>query len=184
MTRDISPEDIVPEIQAKIYSRDYSQKSLIKGIKIVPLKTFLSEDGDFGEIIRLNSRAKLKRIPGFTVAQINRTTLLPGSVKAWHLHLKQDEIWFVVPSGHVLVGLWDVRKNSPTTGVTMRVMLGGGQSNLLFIPKGVAHGSLNLSHKSVELFYFVDKQFDINSPDEKRIPWDAKGKEFWKPQGD
>ena len=184
MARDILSEEIVPEIQDEVYSRDYSQKSLINGIKIVVLKTFLSEDGDFGEIIRLNSRAKLKRIPGFTVAQINRTTLLPRSVKAWHLHLKQNEIWFVLPSGHVLVGLWDVRKNSPTSGKTMRVVLGGGQSSLLFIPKGVAHGSLNLSHKSSELFYFVDRQFDINDPDEKRIPWDAKGEDFWKPQGD
>lgn len=50
--------------------------------------------------------------------------------------------------------------------------------------KGIAHGSLNLSHKPAELLYFVDKQFDINNPDEKRIPWDAKGEDFWKPQGD
>lgn len=184
MSKDLSSDDIRLEIQDKVYSRDYSEKTLIDGVKIIVLKTFLSEEGDFGEIIRLNSRAKLKRIPGFTVAQINRTTLLPGSVKAWHLHLKQNEIWFVMPSGHVLIGLWDVRKNSRTTGTTMRMTLGGGQSNLLFIPKGVAHGSLNLSPKSSELFYFVDKQFDVNNPDEKRIPWDAKGKDFWKPQGD
>lgn len=184
MSKDLSLNDISSDIGDKVYSRDYSEKTLIDGVKNIALKTFISEDGDFGEIIRLNSRAKLKRIPGFTVAQINRTTLLPGSVKAWHLHLKQDEIWFVVPRGHVLVGLWDVRKNSPTSGKIMRVVLGGGQSTLLFIPKGVAHGSLNLSDKSVELFYFVDRQFDINDPDEKRIPWDAKGKDFWKPQGD
>lgn len=184
MSKDLSLKGISSNIGDKVYSMDYSPKSKIDDVKIIALKTFLSEEGDFSEIIRLNSRAKFKDIPHFSIAQINKTMLLPGSIKAWHLHLRQDEMWFVVPSGHVLVGLWDVRKNSPTTGTTMRVVLGGGQSSLLLIPKGVAHGSLNLSHKSVELFYFVNKQFDINDPDEKRIPWDAKGKDFWKPQGD
>lgn len=163
---------------------DYSTKSQIDGVKIIGLKTFLSEEGDFGEIMRLNSRAEFKDIPKFSVAQINRTMLLPGSIKAWHLHLRKNEIWFVAPSGHLLVGLWDVRKSSPTSGAILRIILGGGHSQLLYIPKGVAHGSLNLAQTSSELFCFVNKQFDINNPDEERIPWDAKGKDFWKPQGD
>lgn len=184
MLKDLSSDDIVSEVKDKVYSMDYNPKSQIDKVKIITLKTFISEEGDFGEIIRLNPMAELKDIPHFSIAQINRTMLLPGSVKAWHLHLKQDEIWFVIPSGHLFVGLWDVRKNSPTNGATMRIVLGGGYSQLLYIPKGVAHGSLNLAKDPAELFYFVNRQFDINNPDEKRIPWDAKGEDFWKPQGD
>lgn len=184
MARYLSTDDILTQIKEKVYSEDYSDKTSIEGVKILTLKTFPSEEGDFGELMRLGEKAEIEVIPSFTVAQINRTTLLGESVKAWHLHLKQDEIWFVVPSGHVLVGLWDVRKNSPTCGAIMRVILGCGQSKLLFIPKGVAHGSKNLMPDPTELFYFVNKQFDIHDPDEKRIPWDAKGKNFWKPQGD
>ena len=184
MSKDFSLNDISKDIRGKVYSEGYKAKNQIDGVKIIKLKTFPSEEGDFGEIIRLNSRGEVKDIPHFSVAQINRTTLLSGSIKAWHLHLKQDEIWYVLPSGHLLVGLWDVRNNSLTNGITMRVVLGGGNSQLLYIPKGVAHGSLNLSNEPSELFYFVDRQFDINNPDEKRIPWDAKGEDFWKPQGD
>lgn len=184
MTKHLSANDLVSEIREKVYFQDYNAKNQISGVKILPLKTFVSEEGDFSEIIRLSSQAELKEFPGFQLAQINRTMLLPSSIKAWHLHLKQDEIWFVIPSGHILVGLWDVRKNSTTSDATMRIILGGGQSKLLFIPKGVAHGSLNLSQEPTQIFYFVDQQFDIYNPDEKRIPWDAKGKDFWKPQRD
>lgn len=185
MSKDLSLKDISSNIGDKVYSMDYSPKSQIDDVKIISLKTFLSEEGDFGEIIRLNSRAEFKGIPHFSVAQINRTMLLPGSIKAWHLHLRQDEMWFVVPSGgHLLVGLWDVRKNSRTNGAIMRVVLGRGHSELLYIPKGVVHGSVNLAKDPAELFYFVNRQFDISNADEKRIPWDARGKDFWKPQGD
>lgn len=184
MVKDLSSNDVAPKIKDKVYSMDYKTKNQIDGVKILTLKTFISEEGDFGEIIRLNYRGEFEDIPNFSVAQVNRTTLLPGSIKAWHLHFRQDEMWFVIPSGQVLVGLWDVRKNSRTTDAIMRVVLGGGHSKLLFIPKGVAHGSLNISSQSTELFYFVNKHFDANDSDEKRIPWDAKGKEFWKPQGD
>lgn len=184
MAKYLSTDDIIPEIKEKVSSQDYSSQTPIEGVKMITLKTFPSEQGDLGEIIHLSPRAELERFPGFTVAQINRTTLLGGSVKAWHLHLRQDELWFVAPSGHVLTGLWDVRKNSPTSGLTMRVILGGGQSTLLLIPKGVAHGSKNLEQKPTELLYFVSKRFDIHDPDEKRIPWNAKGEDFWKPQND
>ena len=37
---------------------------------------------------------------------------------------------------------------------------------------------------SAELLYFVDQKFDINNPDERRIPWDSLGENFWKPQRD
>lgn len=184
MLKDLSLKDISADIKDKVYSMEYSAKNQIDGVKIIALKTFLSEEGDFGEIMRLNASAELKDFPKFSVAQINRTMLLPGSVKAWHLHLRQNEVWFVVPSSHLLVGLWDVRKNSRTNGETMRIILGGGLSQLLYIPKGVAHGSLNLARYPAELFYFANRQFDANNPDEKRIPWDAKGEDFWKPQGD
>lgn len=184
MSKDLSLKDISSDIVDKVYPMDYSPKNQLDGVKIIQLKTFLSEEGDFGEIMRLNHKAEFKDIPKFSVAQINRTMLLPGSVKAWHLHLKQDEIWFAMPSAHLLVGLWDVRKNSRTSGGTTRIILDGGHSQLLYIPRGVAHGSLNLANEPAQLFYFVNRQFDINNPDEERVPWDAKGESFWKPQGD
>lgn len=181
---DLTPHDIDEQIKPKVYPQDYSKKDEIEGVKIIPLVHFPSEEGDFGEIIRLDSNGELENLPGFKVAQINRTRLFAGTVKAWHMHLKQDEIWYLPPNYDLFVGLWDVRKNSPTRGALSRLVLGGGKSALLFIPRGVAHGSANFTPTDTTLFYIVNEKFNLKNPDELRIPWDAAGSDFWKPKRD
>lgn len=184
MDKDLSREDIDEKIRHHVYAQDYSSQELIQDVKIIPLNTFVSEEGDFGELIRINKEGYIDAIPNFHVAQINRTRLIPSSIKAWHLHYKQNEIWYLPPAYNLMVGLWDIRKDSPTNGLTMRIPMGGGKSQLLLIPNGVAHGSANFSSNTIELFYFVNQQFNIDDPDEKRIPWDSMGPEFWTPQRD
>ncbi len=180
----ISIDDIIEDIRGKIYTQDYSGASNIEDVKIIQLKNHPGEDGDFCEILKLNKQGDAEGLSGFNIAQINRSKLNSGSIKAWHLHFRQDEIWYVLPSDHLLVGLWDVRSNSKTSGKNMRIVLGGGDSKLIFIPKGVAHGLANFLTRPVDMFYFVSKQFDVNDPDEKRIKWDALGKDFWSPLKD
>lgn len=170
-------------IEKKVYLQNYHRKQIIKDVKIITLKNIPGEEGDFGEILRLK-KGFLESVPGFEVVQMNRTNLVPRSIKAWHLHLEQDEIWYVRPSDHVLIGLWDMREDSPTNGITMRHVLGGGASQLIYIPHGVAHGSSVLIERSIELYVFVNRQFDINKPDERRIPWDTLGEDFWSPKRD
>lgn len=177
-------DDIDEQIKGQVYAQDYSEKSVIDGVKIIPLKHYPGEEGDFGEIIRLDPNGELEQIPGFKLVQMNRTHLFPRSIKAWHLHLKQDEIWYLPPNRDLFAGLWDVRKNSSTNGSLMRFVLGGGKSELLFIPRGVAHGLANFTNVDANLFYLANEQFDIKDPDEKRIPWDAAGADFWKPKRD
>lgn len=172
-----------PSVKKKTYPQDYRKKQIIKDVQIITLKNIPSEEGDFGEIFRLK-KGFLESVSGFEVVQMNRTNLIPGSVKAWHLHFEQDEIWYVCPSDHVLVGLWDVRADSPTNGATMRHVLGAGSSQLIYIPHGVAHGSVVLINRPIELFVLVNRQFDIHKPDEQRISWDALGKDFWSPKRD
>lgn len=183
MSQNLTKNDLDSKFRDKTYTQSYEPKKEIEGVKRVQLKNFLADEGDFGEVLRISS-GELEALPGFKIAQINRTRVVPGGLKAWHLHFKQDEIWYVLPSNQLLVGLWDVREQSPTKGQTMRFVLGGGQSTLLFIPKGVAHGYTNLSNKDAEMFYFVDNQFDAKIPDENRLPFDSLGKEFWQPERD
>lgn len=167
-----------------IYSQDYSQKATIEGVRFLPLIYNMEEEGELTELITLTPEGTLRQLPTFKFAQLNRVRMNPGNIKAWHLHLGKDEIWYVVPSGELFVGLWDIRKNSKTHGVTMRVVLGGVNSQLLFIPKGVAHGSANLTLDQVVLFSITDKLFKDSSDDEYRIHWDKLGPEFWLPQRD
>lgn len=180
----LTSEDLIGKIQPKIYNQDYSPKQLIEGIKLIEIQNHTEEDGDFSEIIRIGTNGSLEAIPDFKLMQLNRTKVNPGMVKAWHLHLKQDVIWYVSSSQRLFVGLWDVRKKSKTAGMFMRLVLGETNANLLYIPKGIAHGSANFTTVPVDLYYIVNRQFNKNDKDEKRIPKDAIGKDFWLPLRD
>jgi dTDP-4-dehydrorhamnose 3,5-epimerase len=175
---------IIDSQKQNAFVQSYAPAPQIEGVKVVQIKNFSAEEGDFAEIIRINDEGGLELFPEFHLRQINRTHLFPKSIKAWHFHLKQNEIWYVAPSFHMVAGLWDLREGSPTADVTQKVVLGGGYSSLLFIPKGVAHGSVNHSPSSIQLYYFVDQRFNLNDPDEMRLHWDAKGQEFWQPERD
>jgi len=175
--------DIDEKARGKIYIQDYSAKPTIEGVKIIPVKNYISEDGDFSEIIRMKN-GKVAGLEDFEVVQLNRSKLLPGSIKGWHLHFQQEDIFYLPPSDFLLVGLWDLRRNSKTNGISMKITLGAGQSSLLYVPRGVAHGMANVSNQDIELFYFVNQQFDFKNPDERRLPWNSAGEDFWQPKKD
>ncbi|MBI2029030.1 dTDP-4-dehydrorhamnose 3,5-epimerase family protein [Candidatus Gottesmanbacteria bacterium] len=176
--------ETIDKVRGKIYIQKYQAMNVIEGVKIVDLKNHLDEESDFGELLRLTDSGKLELFPNFSLKQINRTRLNPGSVKAWHVHFQQDELWYIFPSNSLIVGLWDIRARSKTQDVTMRMVLGGGNSQLLLIPKGVAHGSANISLNHVDMLYFTNQHFNSKDPDEGRINWDILGSDFWKPVRD
>lgn len=180
--KDLTNNDINKKFQNKIFIQDYSKKPVIEGVKIIEIKRFVGEDGTFEELTRINEKGCLEVFPDFQVKQINRSKILPGAVKAWHLHYKQEDIWYVPPEDHMILGLWDLRENSPTKDLKMRIVLGATYSRLVYIPRGVAHGVVNVSNKEGTIIYFVNNQFNINDPDERRLPWDEAGVDFWLPE--
>ena len=180
----LSMDDINPSIRSSVYTQSYDPQEVIEGVKIVELKEYAGEDGDFAELFRLNEKGESDQFPGFKIAQINRSSLIPGTIKAWHLHLKQDEVWYVPDDSKMLTALWDVRVGSPTQGKVMRIPIGGISRRMVYIPRGVAHGITNFSKKKGMIIYFVSAHFDSKHPDEHRIPWDSKGADFWQAQRD
>lgn len=175
----LTPTDIDEKYSEKLFVQDYAKKPTIEGVKIVELRNSTGEDGDFSELMRLNDQGEFLEFPGFFPKQINRSRVIPGSIKAWHIHYNQDDVWHIPPGDSLLVGIVDVRKNSPTKHIIMRLALGNGKAHLLYIPRGVAHGVANLSKKDATILYFVNQQFDIINPDEHRLPWDILGSDFW-----
>jgi dTDP-4-dehydrorhamnose 3,5-epimerase len=127
------------------------------------------------------SEGRLAALPDFTVRQINYSVMEPGAIKAFHLHCRQTDVWYVPPSDRMLIVLVDVRAGSSTEGGRMRFMLGNGTSRLLRIPPGVAHGVRNLGSEPGRIIYFVDVQFspDPDLCDEGRLPWDHVGADIW-----
>jgi dTDP-4-dehydrorhamnose 3,5-epimerase len=113
--------------------------------------------------------------------QINFSEVEPGAIKAFHLHTRQTDVWFVPPSDRFLLILVDVRKGSHTEGASMRFMLGAGASRLVRIPPGVAHGVRNLGTAMGRIVYFTDVHFspEPSDCDEGRLPWDYLGGDVW-----
>ena len=168
------------QAQAKYAKQDYGAKKRIEGVEIVELKRFNDDGGSMTELGRLDQGVH-KQLPGFVVRQVNYSVLEPLAIKAFHLHDRQTDVWYVPPSDKLLLVLADVRQGSATENQVMRVVLGDGNSRLVRIPPGVAHGCKNLRTASpTAILYFVDVQFSIDAEcDEGRLPWDHFGAEIW-----
>ncbi len=163
--------------------QDYSGAKTIDGVEIVQLRRFNDDGGSMTELGRL-LQGQHKQLAGFEVKQINYSTMEPGVIKAFHMHHRQTDVWFVPPHDKMLLVLHDARAGSATEGVTMRKVIGDGNSQLVRIPPGVAHGVRNIALTQGRIIYFVDVQFSVekNECDEGRLPWDHLGTDVWEIQ--
>jgi dTDP-4-dehydrorhamnose 3,5-epimerase len=160
--------------------QDYGAAPAIDGVEVADLRRFVDDGGSFLELGRL-SRGLHAALPGFEVRQINYSEMEPGVVKAFHVHRRQTDVWFVPPGDKMLLVLVDVRADSRTRNVQRRLILGDGTSRLVRIPPGVAHGVKNLAATRGRIIYLVDVQFSPvpEECDEGRLPWDFVGAEVW-----
>ncbi len=148
---------------------------MIDGVKIKELKVHsdvhrageevVEEPGFLTEVLRADEGLLRKFGQSiFTVAH-------QGTIKAFHWHKLQDDLWFFA-SGKVAVVLYDLRDDSPTHGETQVIFAGTGDYKLILIPIGVAHGYKVLSEEPAMLFYHVTEVYNREKPDEERIPYD------------
>jgi dTDP-4-dehydrorhamnose 3,5-epimerase len=172
------PEDIATDYRERVETQTYAEKQKIEGVEIIDIPHFVDDGGTFIEVARL-SEGIHDWIHNVPVAQVSFSEMQPEVIKAFHLHYKQEDVWFVPPSSRMLVGLHDVREDSSTKGNTLRFILGAGKAKLVKIPRGVAHGLRNIDNNRGYVFYFVSQQFDKDDPDERRLPWDMLGADFW-----
>ena len=172
--------DFTPDAKRAFHLQSYAPASTIEGVRIIELKRHADDGGSMTELARL-LEGRPESLEDFTVRQINYSEMAPGALKAFHLHQRQTDVWYVPPSDRLLIVLLDVRKNSRTTGTRMRIMLGNGASRLLVIPPGVAHGARNLGSETGHVIYFTDMHFSAepSACDEGRLPWDFVGADVW-----
>lgn len=102
--------------------------------------------------------------------QTTFTVAYKDTIKAFHWHKTQDDLWFA-STGKAKIVLYDLRKHSPTFGVTQVISAGEDDYKLILIPNGVAHGYKVVSEKPVLLFYHSTVPYNREKPDEERIPW-------------
>lgn len=144
---------------------------MIKGVEIKELKVhkdvpdFEQEDvkpGFLMEVLRDDDEMFTK------FGQSTFTVSHKGTIKAFHWHKKQEDLWFVA-TGKAKVVLHDMRRDSETFGQTEVVDAGEDDYKLIRIPVGVAHGYKVVSDEPVLLFYHTTESYNAESPDEERI---------------
>ena len=171
--------DLTPAAKRAFQIQSYGPASPIDGVEIVELKRFSDDGGSMTELARLTD-GHPQAVAGFTLRQINYSEVEPGAIKAFHLHQRQTDVWYVPPTDRMLLVLLDVRQGSKTEGARMRLTLGAGASRLVRIPPGVAHGVRNLAATAGRIMYFTDVHFspEPSMCDEGRRPWDYAGAEI------
>ncbi|MGH7279634.1 MAG: dTDP-4-dehydrorhamnose 3,5-epimerase family protein [Candidatus Rokuibacteriota bacterium] len=174
--------DFTPDAKRAFHVQSYAAGATIEGVQVVELRRFADDGGSMTELTRL-VRGHPEALGDFEVRQVNYSEIEPGVIKAFHLHTRQTDVWYVPPSDRILVVLIDVRKSSRTEGSRMRLMLGAGASRLLRIPPGVAHGVRNLGTATGRVIYFTDLHFspEPSTCDEGRLAWDHAGADVWEP---
>lgn len=147
---------------------------MIEGVKIKILKVHKDipdtnnpdeKPGYLMEVLR-SDEGLLKKF-----GQTTFTVAYPGTIKAFHWHKKQDDLWFVA-AGRAMVVLHDLRGGSPTRGETQTILADENGPHLILIPQGVAHGYKVLGEKPAMLFYHTTEPYDSAAPDEERVPHD------------
>ncbi|PIR97114.1 MAG: spore coat protein [Candidatus Doudnabacteria bacterium CG10_big_fil_rev_8_21_14_0_10_41_10] len=147
---------------------------MIDGVVIKKLKVFQdipdrpedekNERGFLIEVLRSDQEFFKK------FGQSTFTVAHEGTVKAFHWHKKQDDLWFAA-TGKAVVVLYDQRKDSKTYKQTQVIEAGKDDYKLIVIPVGVVHGYKVVSKEPVLMFYHTTEPYNPKSPDEERLAW-------------
>lgn len=138
---------------------------MIDGVLVKKMQVFHDDRGFLMEVLKDGE-------PLFqNIKQTTFTIAYPGTIKAFHWHKKQYDMWFFT-SGAAQVVLYDLREDSPTHKETNVFYMGETNPMLLSIPPGVAHGYRVLGQNPAALFYHTTEAYDPSNPDEERIPHD------------
>lgn len=165
--------------QQALTFQDYPAAAAIEGVWVNALKKRRSDNGFFMEVARFTD-GRFENLPvPFELRQLSVSRAEPGRVNAFHIHPNepQNELWTVL-EGQLKVWLVDLRASSATEGSRRAVILSGEEPVQLHIPAGVAHG-YQAGPAGALLLYGMDQQFNLDKPNEGRLPWDFFGTELW-----
>jgi dTDP-4-dehydrorhamnose 3,5-epimerase len=132
----------------------------IAGVELIRLEAHADDRGSLVEAYRVS------RSPGLPVVQANVSSSVAGVLRGLHFHREQSDYW-VPLEGRAVVGLYDLRVGSPTTGRAASIPMDAAEASGLFIPPGVAHGFA--THTAWRMLYLVDVEF--TGDDEFGIAW-------------
>ncbi len=110
------------------------------------------------------------------------TTVRPGVVKGWGMHLEHEDRYFIL-YGDLEVVLYDDRPDSPTREMVAKVYLSEHERRLMNIPPGIWHADRNVGSGDATLINFPTKPYDHQNPDKYRLPLDTDQIPYSFPEG-
>lgn len=135
---------------------------MIDGVVVKKLKIIPDERGRLMEILRADDPVFKK------FGQVYMTTALPGVVKAWHYHKKQDDN-FTCVHGKMRLALYDARPKSPTYKEVNDFIISLESPMLVHIPKNIYHGFKCVSDVEALVINTVTFPYNYKDPDEYRV---------------
>ena len=137
---------------------DAIRPRLPEGVVVRDLRLHHDQRGGLAEIY------KQDWLPDISLVQWNVSHCVSNSLRGVHLHLLHSD-FLVVLSGHFVFGLRDVRRASPTFGLSVNLEL---PSASILIPPGVAHGFHCVTEGT--LVYGLTHNWDLE--DDLACRWD------------
>jgi len=141
------------------------------GLLVRPLEPHSDERGTFIELHRREWDTEIEPV------QWNAVHSEAGVLRGVHVHPRHDD-YLTVMRGRAIVGVRDLREDSPTVGATACIELCGERPSAITIPHGVAHG-----------FYFAESSTHVyavshywDPADELGCRWDDPALEIPWPQ--
>jgi dTDP-4-dehydrorhamnose 3,5-epimerase len=131
---------------------------MIKGVELIPLRSFEDERGWFLEIRRDSL------LPKHTV-QTNVSFSRRGVIRGLHFHERGQDDLFVCLTGAARVVVLD-----RDSGETFVIDIGEENPMAVYVPGRLAHGFEALT--DLLFCYHVTEEYDPEDPDEHVIPWD------------
>ena len=143
---------------------------LIPGVQVEPFSIWADDRGYFLEAAR-SGQGLNEAFPADST-QISCAHNYPGTIKAFHFHRMQTDLW-IPAQGMLQVALVDLRRNSPSFGARNTLYVGALRPWRILIPPGVGHGYKVIGQSPSLLVYLTDRFY--NPEDEGRIPYNEPG---------
>lgn len=121
-----------------------AEPGTIEGVSIRDLDVRADDRGTLVECFRQSWNRAVRPV------QWNLVRSRPGTLRGFHVHARHSDYLLLV-EGRMLLGLHDIRTDSPTHGITALLELEADAPRALTLPPGVAHGFL-LPEESIHLY--------------------------------
>lgn len=135
---------------------------MLPGIIIKPLRRLPDERGSFTEVMRRDWTDAVQD----DILQANMSVSYPGTVRAWHKHVRGQIDHFLVVKGSLKICAYDDQSSELDAVVST-----GENLQMVRMPGHYWHGFRVVGNEPAMLVYFVNKLYDYSSPDEIRRPW-------------